>query len=279
MVNAPNRKYYNDVDYTIDFENKTISLKPDFHKKLLDNKVGSFNGFKKITGSAIAEILEVDSFKSQFAAYARLCGLQLPVLDRKYVDAGVIIEPKILEMVENALKEPLERFPAEKYNYDYFKQNPLFGGLPDGFAKNRKMIIEIKTTNIKNYHNWVAGSVPLGYLKQAQLYSYLMGVDIFSIVAIFLEDDDYKDPATVPIKKRHVKNFDYKVDVSQVEDDIKFCQEWFKKYTTLGKSPQWKSNIDNDLIEYLKCRNSEEWNSLYNKWIEIGKAVVKNENS
>ncbi|ACF07199.1 YqaJ-like viral recombinase domain [Metamycoplasma arthritidis] len=279
MFEAPNRKYYNDVDYTINFENKTIILNADFHKKLLANKVGSFSGFKKITGSAIADILEVDSFKSQFAAFARLCGLQLPVLDRKYVDAGIIIEPKILEMVEKALKEPLERFPAEKYNYDYFKDNPLFGGLPDGYAKNRKMIVEIKTTNIKNYENWLAGFVPLGYLKQAQLYSYLMGVDIFSIVAIFLEAEDYKNPELVPIKKRHVKNFDYKVDVAQVEDDIKFCEAWFKKYTTLGISPQWKNNIDNDLIEYLKCRNIGEWTTLYNKWVEIGKAVVKNEDS
>ena len=130
--------------------NKKIILDSKFHNKLLLNKRKPF-GYKKITGTALGDILMVDSFKSEFAAYARLCGLQMPILDPKYINAGVILEPKILEKVEQSLGEKLKRFNAQEYQYDYFKENEIFGGLPDGYAESRKKIIEIKTTNEKNY--------------------------------------------------------------------------------------------------------------------------------
>ena len=40
------------------------------------------------------------------------------------------------------------------YDFDYFKdQDDIVGGIPDGFIERDKIIIEIKTTNEKNYDN------------------------------------------------------------------------------------------------------------------------------
>lgn len=41
------------------------------------------------------------------------------------------------------------RYEANQYNYDYFKDNELFGGLPDGYSPERHLIIEIKTVGEK----------------------------------------------------------------------------------------------------------------------------------
>ncbi|WP_033178680.1 MAGa7180 family putative nuclease [[Mycoplasma] anseris] len=277
IYKAPYRRFYNEEHYQINWETQTIKLNPEFHKRLLSFPYTNPNGFRKLTGTALGDILEVDNFKSQFAAFARLCGLAMPVLDEKYIRAGVILEPKILSLVEQAIGEELQRFDAKEYQYDYFKENKLFGGLPDGFAKQNQIIIEIKTTNEKNYDFWTNKEVPIGYQKQAQLYAYLMGVDSFSIVAIFLKDEDYTDPNQVDILKRKIKNFNFKVNKAQVLDDIKFCEEWYNQYTKSGISPKWKNGIDNDLIEYLKCKNQDEWTQLYNHWIAIKKAVPNHE--
>ena len=272
MFKAPNRKYYNGNEYYLDKNEKKLVLDEKFHKRLFLNKRKPF-GYKKITGTSLGDILKVDSFKSEFAAYARLCGLQMPVLDPKYINAGVILEPKILEKVEKSLNEDLQRFNAQEYQYDYFKENEIFGGLPDGYSRNRKKIIEIKTTNEKNYDFWKNVSIPIGYIKQAQLYTYLMNAKSFSIVAIFLKNEDYEDPNSVDINKRIIKNFDFPLNVAQVQDDMKIAQEWYEKYTQTGYSPQYNELIDKDLVEYLECKNVDEWTILFNKWIEQGKAV------
>lgn len=66
-------------------------------------------------------------------------------------------------------------FPPQKYNYDYFKEDPIIGGIPDGFIQEKQLIIEIKTTGEKNFEKWGKNgeNLPPKYLKQAQLYAYL----------------------------------------------------------------------------------------------------------
>ncbi|WP_369086002.1 MAGa7180 family putative nuclease [Metamycoplasma spumans] len=271
----PKRQYFNKTHYTLDFENKVFIVNEDLLKIRQSNKPGTFNGFRKMTGSALGDIMGLGSFKSQFAAYARLCGFGMPVLDTKYIDAGVILEPKILDIVKKSLKRDLQTYPAKKYNYDYFKNNELFGGLPDGYCSDLNLVIEIKTAGRKKYDQWLEYGVDPSYIKQAQLYTYLMGSEKFSIVACFLEEDDYANPEAVDITKRIIKNWNFTINQEQVLDDIKFCTEWFEKYTNLGISPVWNDLIDGDLIEFLKCENQDQWEKLYLKWVEDKKAVPK----
>ncbi|PZW01440.1 MAGa7180 family putative nuclease [Metamycoplasma auris] len=276
-IKIPQRSKYNGQEYKVDYDNKVVILNADYHHKLLSNKPGSFGGFRKITGSALGDILKLSSLNSEFAAFARIAGFPMPILDRKYVDAGIALEPKIIEKIESKYNFKIERFDAKKYNYDYFSNHDLFGGLPDGYLEDQKLIIEIKTTGIKKLSAWNNNNINLSYIKQAQLYSYLMNVKKFTIVAAFLEDEDYVNPENVDLNQRFVKNWFFEVNEEQVLDDINKCKEWYYKYTKAGVSPIWNESIDSDLIEYLACSNYQEWEELYLKWVEIGKAVAEYE--
>ncbi|WP_330463626.1 MAGa7180 family putative nuclease [Metamycoplasma gateae] len=277
QIKIPVRYFYNGKQYFVDYDSKTIKLEENYHKKLLSIRPGQMGGFRKITGSSLGDILELTQFNSQFTAFTRLCNFRFPVLDPKYTNAGVAIEPKILEKIEKKYSFKIQRFNAEEYNYDYFKENLLFGGLPDGFLKEQNLVIEIKTVGAKKLDSWNQNNINISYIKQAQLYSYLIGAKKFTIVACFLEEEDYAQPSLVDIEKRVVKNWFFEVNEKQVLDDIKTCQEWFEKYTKLGISPEWKESTDIDIVKFLSCKNFDEWKELYLEWVKVGKAVPEYE--
>ncbi|MGL5205390.1 MAG: MAGa7180 family putative nuclease [Metamycoplasmataceae bacterium] len=272
------RHFYNGIDYNLDEINKKVILSEDFHKKLLEKKLWNKFGFKKIGGSSVGDVLETDDYKSQFAAFTRMAWIGLPVLDRKYVDAGIDIEPKVVDAIEKKLNLKVETYDPVKYNFDYFAdKDEVIGGLPDGYIRDKKIIIEIKTTGEKNYENWNKYGVPVSYLKQAQLYSYLMGVEDFWVVATFLKEEDYIEPKNFPIEHRRIKNYKYKINKAQILDDIKNIKDWYKKYTTSGISPQYHIVKDADLVEYLRCHNEEEYKILLSKWKDEGKLKLEYE--
>ncbi|ENY54181.1 Hypothetical protein MALK_0770 [Metamycoplasma alkalescens 14918] len=276
-IKIPNRHHYNNKHYTINYQNKTIKLNDDYHQKLLAIKPGEFSGFRKITGSALGDILKLTPFNSEFAAFARIANFSMPILDRKYVNAGIALEPKIINKIEQKYNFKIERFEGSKYNFDYFKENELFGGLPDGYLKDQNLIIEIKTVGAKKFDLWNNSNINLAYIKQAQLYSYLIKAKKFTIVAAFLEEEDYANPELVDINQRKIKNWFFDVNEKQVLDDMKKCENWYKKYTSLGISPKWNEQIDGDLIKYLECENFEQWKFLYLEWVKIGKAIPEYE--
>ncbi|WP_373438554.1 MAGa7180 family putative nuclease [Metamycoplasma equirhinis] len=273
----PKRNFFNEREYTLDYKNQVLIVNESLLKSMQSKKPGSFGGFRKMTGSALGDIMHLTDFNSEFAAFSRLCNFKMPVLDDKYVRAGIVLESKIIEKIEKHLGHTLNRYPAEKYNYDFFTENELFGGLPDGYSEKLKMVFEIKTSGEKNLENWNKYGVNPGYIKQAQLYTYLMGVKNFAIVACFLKEEDYLNPETIDINQRYVKNWNMQINEAQVQDDIDTCIKWFKKYTKTGISPKWNEKIDADLIEFLACKNFNEWEDLYKKWVENGKATAKYE--
>jgi len=52
-----------------------------------------------------------------------------------------------------------------------------------------------------------------------------MGAKTFSIVAIFLKNEDYDDPSSVDVDKRIIKNFDFPLNINQVKDDMEKAKE------------------------------------------------------
>ena len=146
--NIPKRHFYNNKDYFLDFEKKILILDPEFHEKLLNKKLWNRFGFKKIGGSSVGDVLAVDKYKSQFQAFCRIAWCSLPILDKKYVNAGIKIEPKVVAALKETLNVDIEQFPPEKYNFDYFEdKDEIIGGIPDGYINEQKIIIEIKTTS------------------------------------------------------------------------------------------------------------------------------------
>lgn len=275
MANEIKREFYNNVHYQLDKEQKVVHLLPDFYNLLKTKKLKGRFGFKKIGGSSIGDVLEVDQFKSQFAAFCRMAWIGLPILDRKYVDAGIAIEPMVINAIEEKTNQKIQTFDPFAYNFDYFKdKDDIVGGLPDGYIANLDLILEIKTTGAKNFAKWNQWGIPTAYLKQAQLYAYLMEAKQYSIVATFLEEDDYANPKLFPIKKRKLKNWTFKVNIEQAQDDIQKVKSWYECYTNSMTSPQYDELKDGDLIAWLDVSSPEEWAILKNKWISEGKLVI-----
>ncbi len=269
------RHFYNTKEYTINHEEKRIELTPAFHQQLLNKGLwgGSLGlGFKKISGSFVGDVLLVDQWKSRFQAFCRMSWVGVPILNTKYVDAGNAIEPKVLDLLSKKLGKEIKGFPAKEYNYDYFKgKDDVVGGLPDGLIEEDGLVIEIKTTGLKNWDKWKQWGIPKGYHKQSQLYTYLMGLEQYAIVATFLEETDYADPENYKIEERKTKLWKFEIDKTQVEDDIKKIKDWYYEFTKSGKSPEWDSVKDKDQIEYLECKNVDEWIALQEKWKLEGK--------
>lgn len=272
--NIPKRHFYNNKEYILDFQKKIMILNKDFHNLLLSKKLWNKFGFKKIGGSSVGDVLRVDNFKSDFAAFCRICWCDMPILDKKFINAGIAIEPKVIKVLESHLNVEIKTFPPSEYNYDYFSnKDEIIGGIPDGYIESKKIILEIKTTKENNYDNWNMFGIPPAYLKQAQIYTYLMGVEKFWIVATFLKEEDYINPESYPIENRKVKNYKFLINKEQVEDDILKIKTWYNFHTLEGKSPQWDEVKDKDLIDYLKCENEEQYIALLQKWKNEGKFV------
>ncbi len=267
------RHFYNGKEYVLDIENQVIKLLPSFHEKLLQKNLWGKFGFKKMGGSSVGDVLQTDNFKSPFKAFARMSWIDMPILDKKYINAGIAIEPKVLDLLSSQPNiTSVQGFDAKEYNYDYFAgKDDIIGGLPDGLVQPGNVVIEVKTAGKKKLEQWKKYGVPEGYLKQAQLYTYLMGLETYAIVATFLEEEDYKLPEMYPIEDRKTKTWPFKINKSQVEDDIAFVKEWYKKHTSSGISPKFDERRDKDVIDYLLCRDKTEWELLQEKWIDEGK--------
>lgn len=284
-------KYYNGTHYILDEENHQVVLMDNFQEQLLGSN--KFLKFKKLGGSSISNILTPDRFNSEFKAFCHIARLALPVLQKKYVNAGQILEPKIIENLQEFYNKKLlkntiiKHIEAKDVDYDYFKNLDIIGGVPDALAENEKIVFEIKTTNIKNYDSWTLNNqanklkkdgVPLNYKKQAQLYASLLGYDSYIIVGCFLNDDDYANPEDVNVAKRKIEVFHYSLKNNpdlqmQIKDDIQKIIEFHKRYSVYKekKSPKYDLINDKDQIDYLRCKNENERRELFNKWKQMGK--------
>lgn len=279
------RKYYNNVHYTIDWNNSVIILKPEFHKELLT--FSKWTGFKKIGGSSVGDILiKGDIFKSEFKAYCHIAKIKMPVLSKKYINAGSILEPKIFDVLRSQFKNlEIQNYVAADVGYDYFSGiDDVISGVPDGYIPSKKTILEIKTAGEKKYDLWEKNGVDPSYRKQAQLYAYLMSkklncdVNKYAIVAAFLKEDeeaginDYLNPEAVNLYQRRMKTYSFDVNKFEVAEDIKLVKEWYEHYTKSNTSPKFNRSTNADDLEYLACSNEQEWIELLGKWKAIGKA-------
>ncbi|VEU75943.1 MAGa7180 family putative nuclease [Mycoplasmopsis columboralis] len=272
------RKYYNNVHYFVDEVNKVVRLSESFHQELLT--FDKFKGFKKIGGSTVGDVLLSGGFKSQFAAFCHIARIKLPVLSKKYVNAGTILEPKVFDAFRAAYpNETIYNYEAAQYNYNFFEgKDDVLSGVPDGYLPSRNCVLEIKTAGESKIDKWEKEVDP-SYRKQAQLYSYLMKATSYKIIALFLKDEegDYLHPENVNLRKRKIKAFDFEVNYQEAEDDIKKVKSWYYHYTKSGVSPQFNLSVDADQIEYLKCSSPQEWEALLQRWIQMGKADADSE--
>jgi hypothetical protein len=212
----------------------------------------------KITGTRFAAVLGLDPFKTEFETACILSKIYSEQETTKYTEAGKVIESAIRSYVrDNAaelfgrsigvrlpdrirIEEPVCK---EDCGYDNFRNNPVFGGMVDGYVRvdgHRRAVLEIKTA--RDRERWLDGSgevnvVPETYIMQASLYAELSDLDTVVFAVGFLRDEDYARPESwVPGPN------DLSIIVMPKEDiaeKMAAAEAWYGKYVLGGVTPEW----------------------------------------
>lgn len=206
---------------------------------------------KKITGTRLATVLGLNKFNSPFSAWAEMTGLYKPVIPDKYLKVGQVLEKPIIKSIEDMYDYNIKTFDKNEIKFDNFRENPVFGGMVDGIDEEKKTLVEIKTTNVKNKRYWDK-QVPVEYWYQAQLYCELAKLDEILFGVCFVEDKDYADPNNIPIDDRDIRI--YPVQKVDIKPEMEKAIEWYKEYMQTFKSPKFDSrkNRDMEIINEIK---------------------------
>lgn len=191
---------------------------------------------KKITGTRLATILGLNKFNSSFSAWAEMTGLYKPVIPDKYLKVGQVLEKPIIKAIEDMYDFNIQTFDRNEIKFDNFKDNPIFGGMVDGIDYEKKTLVEIKTTNIKNKRFWDK-QIPVEYWYQAQLYCELANLKEILFGVCFVEEQDYADPNNIPIDDRDIRI--YPVEKANIKEEMEKAIKWYKNHILTYQSPKF----------------------------------------
>lgn len=218
---------------------------------------------KKITGTKFAAILELDVWNTSFKTWCAITKTyEEPFEDNKYIQAGKVIEPIIVDYLNKVyfmgeLKSATDIYGPEPYKTTYgnFFKHKVFGGMWDALLMDDNgkptAVIEIKTT--KRAEDWTQGA-PENYALQAALYAYLLGIDDVVMVAGLLEESDYAEPEKFSPSTDNVIVDDFRVSerYPQFQRHIDRALEWWKEHVVTGISPVYDETKDADILKELR---------------------------
>ncbi|WP_391592205.1 YqaJ viral recombinase family protein [[Mycoplasma] cavipharyngis] len=233
---------------------------------------------KKITGSRIGAILGVDPYTTPFQAWCQMMGFFESTPDPFFLNAGIIIEPKLRSFVEKKLNCKFRFYEGKDVGFDVFKSNPVFGGMPDGEPIDQKTnkinyhqklpMLEIKTTSLDEYFwttvenelalvyendlpkiksvgtrfsKWVDDKhikIPLNYLYQLGLYLYLRNQTKGLFCVAFLSTQDYLNPESFNLEKSLVLLEELEIDLKSFQKVIDYAINWYQQHILSGISPK-----------------------------------------
>ena len=269
LVHLFKRRYYANQDYQIvNFDNGVAIT-------IINEQIQC----KKITGSKIAISADVGQFETLFSVWTKYWGLDLPVFNQKYVDAGNVVETKLVDYLKSApgqalLKSGLnvsqaqsvviKHLVAKDYQYDYFKDLNLdLGGVPDALCileNGQEVILEFKSANQKNQSKWLKFGVPDHYVKQAMVYTMLNKSTRFAIINFWLKDEDYQQIEQVNISAERLYSNFYELDLTKSEKLIKQAINNYQSVYQKRTSPIVTNlSIDQNLLKYLKLENQDQY--------------------
>lgn len=236
---------------------------------------------KKITGTRFATILGLNPWSTPFEMWCAITKTyEKPFEDTIYTVAGKTIEPKQAQYMEQSYGMDIIR-PSDLWGEDYFHktwgdffpENKHLGGMWDYLMKGEdgkvEAVLEMKTT--KRAEDW-QNDVPEYYALQAALYAYLYGVDNVIMVASFLEDSDYKDPAAYKPSASNTITVEFKVSERYPDfgEKVAAVEQWWMDYIDTGISPAYDEKKDAEILTALRT------NTLSPK-TDIGELIVEAE--
>lgn len=219
---------------------------------------------KKLTATRFATVLGLNPWSTPFEVWCEITRTyQKPFEDTIYTVAGKTIEPKQAQYMKKSyfmtnIVTPTDIYGEDYFNRtygDFFKDEPIFGGMWDYllYDENGKPItvLEMKTT--KRAEDW-AKDIPEYYALQAALYAYLLGVDDVIMVASFLADKDYKDPAHFVPSAKNTITVPFKVSERYPEFKklVKKAEKWWKDHVETGISPAYDEKADAEILKELR---------------------------
>lgn len=221
---------------------------------------------KKITGTRFATILGLNPWSTAFEMWCAITKtFELPFEDTIYTMAGKTIEPKQAEYMKKSygmeLISPTDRYGADYFNKtwgDFFGDNPHLGGMWDYLSVDEEgkvdTVLEMKTT--KRIEDW-QNDVPEYYALQAALYAYLLGVDNVIMVASFLEEKDYNDPAKFVPNIKNTITVEFKVSERYPDfaEKVATVEKWWADYVDTGVSPAFDEKKDAEILKALRTHN------------------------
>lgn len=235
----------------------------------------------RITGHRLSSVLGLNQYQSPFGSWAEITKLvKLPFEDTKYTIFGKAVEPKLIKYVS-------ERFPNvvsiedyygilfKEYAYNNFKDiSNVFGGVIDAVStandkKTITMICECKTSS--HPEQWRNNNVPVEYLLQGALYSYMMGLDRVLFVCTFPQEIDYAHPeeyvvddnnTILVVKKLDDMLFDINGEYLTIKDCMDRAEEWWNKYIKTGISPTFDEKIDKEYLDIIRATDATKDNDL-----------------
>lgn len=218
---------------------------------------------KKLTATRFATILGLNAWASPFSAWCEITRTyEAPFEDSIYTIAGKVIEPKIIDYLNNVMFMDIKS-PTDVYGADYFKKTwgdffpdqKVFGGMWDVLGDD--FVVEIKTT--KRAEDW-AVDVPIYYKLQACLYAYLLGFDNVVMTASFLEDKDYANPELFEPSYKNTKIYEFKLSEAFPtfeETYVKPALKWWEDHVESGISPEFDEKKDAEILKVLRKNTVE----------------------
>ena len=269
------------IDQDFYFENNCLKLSKEYFES---NKFK----FKKITGSRFSSVIGLNEYTSPFKTWCIMTGLYVEPMDEMISKAGCVIEPKIKDYVSKITGIDYIQYDPCKIGFDLFKDNKIFGGIPDGEPitnnvvnyDNNKRMLEIKTTSIDSFlykkinnlfvlqkddknHPIIKSSgtkrekwfnnkgdviIPIEYECQLSLYCYLRGINKGLFAICFLETKDYINPELCNVYEREIQLVNLDINMEKFKQLIDVAINWYHDYIETGISP----TLTDDDLNFIK---------------------------
>lgn len=217
---------------------------------------------KKITGTRLASILNLNAWNTPFQMWCEITKTwSKPFEDSIYTIAGKEIEPKIINYLEKTITigkvidgETYWGKQFSKRRYDYYPEEPIFGGMWDALVLSESSqkplaVIEIKTT--KRAEDW-EDDIPIYYKIQAMLYARLLNVKNIIFAVAFLNDEIYEDPSKFIADESTVKILSFRLDEEYIDEAIRQAVEWYEQYIYGTVSPPFDEKKDKEYLDGLR---------------------------